>query len=628
MQAPKERKFVAQRQQGIDRSKAAKLFIHTYYKNLVEQVDERQERLEKLKEETVGLSASEQEKAQQALAQDESQHMRLQRTKLSVRDFEHIKLIGRGAFGEVRIVRSKFDTDNKRVLAMKIINKDFMIQKNQLAHARAERDAMVEFENIWVVKLFYSFQDAHFLYFVMEYLPGGDMMNLLINKTTLNEHEARFYFMELILAINSVHAHGYIHRDLKPDNILIDARGHIKLSDFGLCTSGTESHLSSFYQTVVPKEFDSEYDKNKLQVIHQEREKTKMEKQRSWDRKRKTLSYSTVGTSNYMAPEILLQTGYTSSVDWWSFGIIAYECLVGYAPFSCEDTADTCMLILNHKESLEFPSYEEVPLSEGVLDLLSKLICDANERYDFQKLKAHYWFKGHEWEKIQEKSSPWIPELSSDIDTKNFDELEDNSSDFIFPRDDVQKPLKDLGKDQLPFVGWTYKRFEKKTKPNMDTIFTNQLQPDQTKEERNGSLSPKDTKDRLHERPESKLKGSKSNEELMEKRKNYETVLIHQSKEKKDKSPSARSDGQLKSQTEPKIPSVVPLLDMTDSPTRKSKEKEKDKESSGSSGSKSRRHSHAGTGDKPEKSGKSDAERSKMKSSGKVKEAKEGDEKK
>jgi len=101
--------------------------------------------------------------------------------------------------------------------------------------------------------MYFSFQDSRFLYFVMEYLPGGDLMNLLIKREILSEAETRFYMAELIQAVQAVHKHGYIHRDLKPDNILIGADGHIKLSDFGLCTSGSESHLSSFYNAVVPK---------------------------------------------------------------------------------------------------------------------------------------------------------------------------------------------------------------------------------------------------------------------------------------------------------------------------------------------------------------------------------------
>jgi len=131
-----------------------------------------------------------------------------------------------------------------------------MIQKNQLAHARAERDAMVEHDNPGIVKLYYSFQDSRFLYFVMEYLAGGDLMNLLIKREILSEEETRFYISELILAVNAVHKHGYSHRDLKPDNILIGGDGHIKLSDFGLCTSGAESHLSSFYNAGIPKDFN------------------------------------------------------------------------------------------------------------------------------------------------------------------------------------------------------------------------------------------------------------------------------------------------------------------------------------------------------------------------------------
>ena len=110
-----------------------------------------------------------------------------------------------------------------------------MINKNQLVHIRAERDVLAQCKDDWVVQLKYSFQDEKSLYLVMEYLPGGDLMTLLMKKDILTEQESRFYIAELVLAIESVHKINFIHRDLKPDNILIDNQGHIKLSDFGLC---------------------------------------------------------------------------------------------------------------------------------------------------------------------------------------------------------------------------------------------------------------------------------------------------------------------------------------------------------------------------------------------------------
>mmetsp|Transcript_13044 Transcript_13044/g.1996 ORF Transcript_13044/g.1996 Transcript_13044/m.1996 type:complete len:125 (+) Transcript_13044:383-757(+) len=115
------------------------------------------------------------------------------------------------------------------------MNKSEMVYKNQVAHVRAERDVLVNANNPWVVELKYSFQDEKYLYLGMEYLPGGDLMTLLMRKDILSEDESRFYTAELILAVESVHGLGYTHRDLKPDNILIDNGGHLKLSDFGLC---------------------------------------------------------------------------------------------------------------------------------------------------------------------------------------------------------------------------------------------------------------------------------------------------------------------------------------------------------------------------------------------------------
>lgn len=159
--------------------------------------------------------------------------------------FVKIKTLGIGAFGEVCLA-CKVDTH--ALYAMKTLRKKDVLNRNQVAHVKAERDILAEADNEWVVKLYYSFQDKDNLYFVMDYIPGGDMMSLLIRMEVFPERLARFYIAELTLAIESVHKMGFIHRDIKPDNILIDLDGHIKLTDFGLCTGFRWTHNSKYYQ--------------------------------------------------------------------------------------------------------------------------------------------------------------------------------------------------------------------------------------------------------------------------------------------------------------------------------------------------------------------------------------------
>jgi len=150
-----------------------------------------------------------------------------------VHDFEPLKIIGRGAFGDIRVCRNK---KTNEIVAIKKMKKNEMIQKNQEKHIRAEQDILaVAGQNPWIVELKCSFQDELYLYLVMEFLQGGDLMTLLIEKDILSEEESRFYIAETIMAVKSVHEMNYIHRDLKPDNLLIGADGHVKLSDFGLC---------------------------------------------------------------------------------------------------------------------------------------------------------------------------------------------------------------------------------------------------------------------------------------------------------------------------------------------------------------------------------------------------------
>lgn len=156
------------------------------------------------------------------------------RSKLTTRDFEPLKIIGRGAYGEVRLCKT---IATGELVAIKKMKKRDMIKKNEIEHIRAERSVLSKSSNNWIIDLKCSFQDDEFLYLVMEYLPGGDLMNMLIKKDIFSLEEAKFYIAETILAVEYVHSLGYVHRDIKPDNILLNADGHIKLTDFGLCTS-------------------------------------------------------------------------------------------------------------------------------------------------------------------------------------------------------------------------------------------------------------------------------------------------------------------------------------------------------------------------------------------------------
>ena len=232
---------------------AYKFYMEQHVENVLKSHLQRVTRRVQLQQEMtkVGLSDDAQMQMRKMLQQKESNYLRLKRAKLDQNMFKKIKPLGIGAFGEVSLTRKR-DTD--QLYAMKTLRKDDVLQRNQVAHVKAERDILAEADNEWVVKLYYSFQDKSNLYFVMEYIPGGDLMNLLIKLGIFEEPLACFYIAELVLAIESVHKMGFIHRDIKPDNILIDKDGHIKLTDFGLCTGFRWTHNSKYYQKgmIVP----------------------------------------------------------------------------------------------------------------------------------------------------------------------------------------------------------------------------------------------------------------------------------------------------------------------------------------------------------------------------------------
>lgn len=433
----------------LDKAAKAKLHLENYYSNLISQYTERNVRQQKLEDSMNNdcLTDEEKQEKRQQHAAKETEFLRLKRSRLGVDDFEPLKVIGKGSFGEVRLVQKK---DTGHVFAMKILRKADMLEKEQIAHVRAERDILVEADHQWVVKMYYSFQDAINLYLIMEFLPGGDMMTLLMKKDTLSEECTQFYIAETALAIDSIHRLGFIHRDIKPDNLLLDSRGHIKLSDFGLCTGLKKSHRTEFYRDLSqakPIDFTSNPMDSKRRA-------------ESWKKNRRALAYSTVGTPDYIAVEIFKQTGYTSACDWWSLGVIMYEMLIGYPPFCSETPQETFRKVMNWRETLIFPP--EVPISNEAKDLIQGFCREMDTRIgglngDFEEVRNHSFFDGVDWEHIRERPAAIPVQVKSIDDTSNFDEFPD--VDLKIPSAPSKEPSEMANKDWV-FINYTFKRFE------------------------------------------------------------------------------------------------------------------------------------------------------------------------
>jgi len=270
-----------------------------------------------------------------------------------------------------------------------------------------------------VVRLHYSLQDDKNLYLVMEYLQGGDLMTILMKYDILGEEITRFYIAETAMAIWSVHQLNYVHRDLKPDNILLDKDGHVKLSDFGLCKafdSGPNPYAENYAEAKAAEAAE--------EAAHAAGDP---DKKKTWKLRSRKLAYSTVGTPDYIAPEVFAQTGYGQECDWWSLGVIMYECLVGYPPFYADDPMTTCRKIVNWKKTLVFPP--ESKLSPEATDLINRLICDAPRRLTFDQMKAHPYFAGMNWDSLRSMDAKIKPKVASEVSTENFDTFEEERGD-------------------------------------------------------------------------------------------------------------------------------------------------------------------------------------------------------
>ncbi|XP_046722551.1 rho-associated protein kinase 2 isoform X3 [Silurus meridionalis] len=325
-------------------------------------------------------------------------------------DFDKVKVIGRGAFGEVQLVRHKA---SQKVYALKLLSKFEMIKRSDSAFFWEERDIMAFAHSPWVVQLCCAFQDDRFLYMVMEYMPGGDLVNLT-STYDVPEKWAKFYTAEVVMALDAIHSMGFIHRDVKPDNMLLDHNGHLKLADFGTCMKMDSTGM-----------------------VHCD---------------------TAVGTPDYISPEVLKSQGgdgyYGRECDWWSVGVFIFEMLVGDTPFYADSLVGTYSKIMDHKNSLNFP--DDVEISKEAKNIICAFLTDREVRLGrngVEEIKRHPFFKNDQWtfETIRDTVAPVVPELSSDIDTSNFDDIEDDKGDVeTFPT-----PKAFVG-NQLPFVGFTY----------------------------------------------------------------------------------------------------------------------------------------------------------------------------
>ncbi|KAK7267414.1 hypothetical protein RIF29_20088 [Crotalaria pallida] len=434
----------------------AKQYIENHYKEQMKNLQERKERRTVLEKKLADADVSEEDQNNllKFLEKKETEYMRLKRHKMGADDFELLTMIGKGAFGEVRVCRER-TTDH--VYAMKKLKKSEMLRRGQVEHVKSERNLLAEVDSNCIVKLYCSFQDDEYLYLIMEYLPGGDMMTLLMRKDTLTEDEARFYVGETVLAIESIHKHNYIHRDIKPDNLLLDRYGHLRLSDFGLCKPLDCS-------TLEEKDFSMGQSPNGSRIMrndeHAAPKRTQQEQLQHWQQNRRTLAYSTVGTPDYIAPEVLLKKGYGMECDWWSLGAIMYEMLVGYPPFYSDEPMTTCRKIVNWKSHLKFPA--EARLSPEAKDIISKLLCNVNHRLGSKgadEIKAHPFFKGVEWDKLYHMEAAFIPEVKDELDTQNFEKFEESDTRTqTAARTGPWRKM--LSSKDLNFVGYTYKNFE------------------------------------------------------------------------------------------------------------------------------------------------------------------------
>lgn len=293
-------------------------------------------------------------------------------------DFEKLEVLGVGAFGKVYKCKN---TLNDQFYAMKVLKKRVVIYLKQVEHTLNEKTLQMELECPFIVKLFKTFQDSNYLYMIMEYIQAGELRSWLRKNEKFNTETCKFLCAEILIALEFIHSQNCVYRDLKPENILIDKYGHVKLADFGF---------------------------------------VKKVKQKTW---------STVGSLNYLPPEILLSVGHDKSADYWSLGVLLFEMTTGYLPFDGDTQIEVYKNINEGK--IKIPKFVPKVTKDLILKLLKK---EKNERIGsleggVNDIKTHPFFEGIDWNEVALRriQSPLITNIDNEGTSKYFNVVSTDS---------------------------------------------------------------------------------------------------------------------------------------------------------------------------------------------------------
>lgn len=291
-------------------------------------------------------------KGRRKIVKAESFYDRSEKTTYAMSDFDKGGVLGEGAFGKVNLVKSKKDG---MLYALKAQGKAFLVENGQESHTIAEFQLLRKIDHPFIVKIHQALQDKKYVYFLMSLLPGGELMDLLDSKRHFPENWTRFYGGSVLSAFQTIHTHKIAYRDLKPENLVLDADGYCFVIDFGLAKQ--------------------------------------CEKGKTW---------TFCGTPDYLAPEIIRGKGHDWGVDYWAFGVLLYELTHGYPPFYADDPTNTARKII--KGSFSIPS----GFTQSLADLIRKLLCEQSKRLGrtqggVGEIFKHQWFSGFDWNSLLQR---------------------------------------------------------------------------------------------------------------------------------------------------------------------------------------------------------------------------------